>query len=114
MTKIYKSLSNAESNITIPRPKIESYSLKPGTKHYPEFVDVGYTSNDTDLLLSHINKQLKINEAEQRIDEYGNTVYDVYIHLGVTTKKTFIAGFQKDKGSNITRLVTLYRRNKNE
>ena len=98
----------------MPRPKIESYSLKPGTKHYSEFVDVGYTSNDTNLLLSHIDEQLKINEAEQRVDEYGNTVYDVYIQLGVTIKKTFIAGFQKDKGSDTTRLVTLYRRNKND
>lgn len=60
--------------------------------------------------MSHLSEQLKSTKVEQRLDEYGNTMYDAYVKLGVHTKKTFIAAFQQDRGSDDIRLVSLYRK----
>ena len=47
----------------LPTEKIEYYLLKPGTEHYKEFVDAGYSINDVDQLKHDIASNFDISTA---------------------------------------------------
>lgn len=90
--------------------KIINYLLKPDSKHYAEFVSVGYSRDNPGRLEQDLLEGLKNNEAE-RFDpnEYGNTTYNVYMMLGVTSKARFRTSWQIDKGTDFPRFITAHR-----
>ena len=94
----------------IPRNKVREFYLKPGAKHYDEFVDVGYTTRHYARLEGDLKKGLAKNSAvNRREDRYGNVRYDVYMELGVTRKKTFLTVWQILRGTKTPQIITAYR-----
>ena len=94
----------------IPDAKVVKYLLKPETKHYEEFIAVGYSKNDPDRLKSDLLNGLQSNRAKvYEANKHGNTAYEVDMTLGITTKARFRTAWQIDKGSDSPRFVTAYR-----
>ena len=109
---ISKRLPNY-SKTTINDSKIYDYYLKNGSKHNSDFIDVGYTKNDGELLKKHLLKGLESNEAELSYKEetkYTSAV--VYMKLGKTKKKRFKTIWGKNKGDKYFRNISAYRSDK--
>ncbi|MCD7859584.1 MAG: hypothetical protein LUH51_05360 [Firmicutes bacterium] len=90
--------------------KITGYLLRPGTAHYQEFVDVGYSINDPEQLKTHLLTGVKTHNAiERKPSENGSRKFQVDMELGVTKKKLFRTGWQIDAGTTEPRFITAYR-----
>lgn len=95
---------------TIAEAKISRYLLKPGTRHYDDFISVGYSSGNPEKLKRDLLKGLSENTAEGTYpNNHGDRSFTVYMKLGVTKRKLFRTGWQIDKGENNPRFVTAYR-----
>lgn len=94
----------------IPDAKVVKYLLKPESKHYEEFVSVGYSRDDPDRLKTDLFNGLQNNEAKiYEANDRGNTSFEVDMTLGITTKKRFRTAWQIDKGTDFPRFITAYR-----
>lgn len=88
--------------------KITKFLSKPDAKHYKEFVDVGYSENNPQILYDDITGQFDKNKLiENGINSGGNKRYYQLMKLGITKKKDFIAAFQLKNGELY--FVTSYR-----
>lgn len=97
-------------NATIAERKITEYLLKPGTKHYQDFIDVGYSANNPEKLRNDILNGLKTNKALSfEENQHGNRAYQVDMELGITHKKLFRTSWQVDKGKEFPKLTSAYR-----
>ena len=75
--------------------KITKFLLKPGAKHYKEFVMVGYSENDCQKLYDEITDLFDKNKlVYDGLNSGGNQSYNLYVKLGVTKKKNFLLNFE--------------------
>ncbi len=95
----------------IAQEKIEQYLLKPGSEHFKEFVDVGYTVNDVELLRQHILLQFSINLATDfRVMHNEAIHFSIFMDLGVIgQEKRFRTVWRKDTPESIPRFITAHR-----
>ena len=92
------------------RSKIKG-SLDENSKHYKEFVDVGYDKSDTELLVQHIHDGydlLKMNERPSNGHCYKQ--FNIYMDLGKNKKRNFVTAWSIDKEGDNPRFVTAYRK----
>lgn len=95
----------------IQRNKIVKYLLKPGAKHYDEFISVGYSHENPRKLAEDIIEAFNIDDIEgERKTEHGIS-FNVHMQLGVGEKKRFNTAWQIDINSDvkIPRLISAYR-----
>lgn len=97
--------------IIIPYDKIRKFLLKPGTKHYNEFSELGYTPEDDVRLFKDIEKQFDMsNVTEPRVYEVtGEQGYTVYMYLGIKEKRLFRTGWKVIQDSNLLQFVSAFR-----
>ena len=95
----------------IQRNKIVMYLLKPGAKHYDEFVSVGYSSQNPRKLADDIIAAFDIDNVEGKRNTQHGTSFNVHMLLGVNVKKRFNTAWQIDNNSDkkIPRLISAYR-----
>lgn len=95
----------------IQRNKIVMYLLKPGAKHYDEFVSVGYSSQNPRKLAEDIIAAFDIDNVEGKRNTQHGTSFNVHMLLGVNVKKRFNTAWQIDNNSDkkIPRLISAYR-----
>lgn len=95
----------------IQRNKIVMYLLKPGAKHYDEFVSVGYSSQNPRKLAEDIIAAFDIDNVEGKRNTRHGTSFNVHMLLGVNVKKRFNTAWQIDNNSDkkIPRLISAYR-----
>ena len=87
------------------------YFLKPDATHADDFFNVGYTPDDVRLLKYDIARQFNMDNAiERESNEYSVRNFDIPMMLGVTEKQRFLTGWQIDKGADIPRIITAYRK----
>lgn len=90
--------------------KITSYLLKPGTHHYQEFIDVGYTDDDCEKLFADIaGNYLEELRIEETVTPFGATSFSIMMELGVTEKRTFRTVWERKKTDEMAKLITAYR-----
>lgn len=105
----------SSKGFTIAAAKLENYCLKPGSPHSKDFFDLGYTSDDADLLFTHIEENFDMNNRKQeRLSERGEMQFRIPMLLGVTEKKVLTTAWQIDTGATQPRFTSAYadRRNK--
>lgn len=95
----------------IQRNKIVMYLLKPGAKHYDEFVSVGYSPQNPRKLAEDIIAAFDIDNIEGKRNTQHGTSFNVHMLLGVNEKKRFNTAWQIDNNSDkkIPRLISAYR-----
>ncbi|MDR0248507.1 MAG: hypothetical protein LBI44_02430 [Oscillospiraceae bacterium] len=93
----------------VPRDKIRQYYLKPGTNHFEDFAEVGYTAKHAKRLEQDLLDGLKENNVVLRIEDERGMLYTVYMELGITKKRTFLTAWIIEKGGP-PRNITAYRR----
>lgn len=95
----------------IQRNKIVMYLLKPGAKHYDEFVSVGYSSQNPRKLAEDIIAAFDVDNVEGKRNTQHGTSFNVHMLLGVNVKKRFNTAWQIDNNSDkkIPRLISAYR-----
>ena len=87
--------------------KITRFMLYENGKHYKEFVNVGYSSDNPQQLYDDITEQFDKNKLVYRgINSGGNESYNQLMRLGVTRKKNFMTGFEIRDGR--LRFVTAF------
>lgn len=95
----------------IQRNKIVMYLLKPGAKHYDEFVSVGYSPQNPRKLAEDIIEAFDIDNIDGKRNTQHGTSFNVHMLLGVNVKKRFNTAWQIDSNSDkkIPRLISAYR-----
>ena len=95
----------------IQRNKIVMYLLKPGAKHYDEFVSVGYSPQNPRKLAEDIIAAFDIDNIDGKRNTQHGTSFNVHMLLGVNVKKRFNTAWQIDSNSDkkIPRLISAYR-----
>ena len=95
----------------IQRNKIVMYLLKPGAKHYDEFVSVGYSPQNPRKLAEDIIAAFDIDNIDGKRNTQHGTSFNVHMLLGVNVKKRFNTAWQIDNNSDkkIPRLISAYR-----
>lgn len=98
------------AKVIVPVAKIRNYLLKPGSKHYHEFIDVGYTPSKHVRLFKDIETEFDIDKAsEYRQLPTGIQGFSVYMMLGVTKQRQFITCWKIVPYDNRPQFVTAYR-----
>lgn len=99
-----------DQRFEIQPPKIKQFLLKPGAKHAQEFFDVGYTSDDYELLFDDIancydeSKAVDIRKKENGVEDFS-----IFMDLGVDEKKRFRIVWRKETPDSKPRLITGHR-----
>ncbi len=94
----------------MPKAKINSYLLDLSKAHAEEFFSVGYTKEQPEKLHFDIEKEFDESKAvEFREYENGSLDFNVYMELGITTKKRFKTVWRKETPSEKPRFITAYR-----
>lgn len=118
---IIKRGENYVSNkgFIIHQDKIEKFCLKPGSKHYNNFVEVGYSykpgalSFESKLLALDIENGYDIAKATERvIDSEGKERFTIYMNLGFNGGKRFKTVWRIEEPGAAPRFITAYRRDK--
>ena len=106
---IVNRVPNADRAI-IADSKITKYLLDPSGKHYKEFIAVGYSENNPEILKNDLLKAVKESAAMAfEPNMHGNRTFHVDMTLGVTRKARFRASWQIDTGKDFPRFVTAFR-----
>lgn len=106
-------VKNAEC-ITTPK-KYTGYFLKSGAKHADQFFDVGYTSDNPLQLRYDMARQFNMEKAVDFKELGGGAVrFNIYMELGVTKQRTFCTGWIKDAPESKPRIITAFRKNKED
>ena len=107
------AVKNAEC-ITTPK-KYTGYFLKSGAKHADQFFDVGYTSDNPLQLRYDMARQFNMEKAVDFKELGGGAVrFNIYMELGVTKQRTFCTGWIKDAPESKPRIITAFRKNKED
>lgn len=92
--------------------KVTHFMLKPGTKHYEEFTNVGYDPKNPEKLLSDLLLQFDINKRIEVEEKTDKIEWAQIMQLGVTKKKRFRTAWTIDsRFDGIPRLMSAYREN---
>lgn len=111
--------NNKESsyNPIIQDSKIVGFMLSPNSKHYQEFVDVGYNKDNPEhpeRLKNDILKNFDYNKAiDHEYTKHGHK-FSIMMPLGVDVKRTFRTVWQIDNGKTEPRIVSAYRDRRGE
>lgn len=106
-------VKNAEC-ITTPK-KYTGYFLKNGAKHADQFFDVGYTSDNPLQLRYDMARQFSVEKAVDFKELGGGAVrFNIFMELGVTKQRTFCTGWIKDAPESKPRIITAFRKNKED
>lgn len=106
-------VKNAEC-ITTPK-KYTGYFLKSGAKHADQFFDVGYPSDNPLQLRYDMARQFNMEKAVDFKELGGGAVrFNIYMELGVTKQRTFCTGWIKDAPESKPRIITAFRKNKED
>lgn len=106
-------VKNAEC-ITTPQ-KYTGYFLKSGAKHADQFFDVGYTSDNPLQLRYDMARQFNMEKAVDFKELGGGSVrFNIYMELGMTKQRTFCTGWIKDAPESKARIITAFRKNKED
>ena len=106
-------VKNAEC-ITTPK-KYTGYFLKSGAKHADQFFDVGYTSDNPLQLRYDMARQFNMEKAVDFKELGGGAVrFNISMELGVTKQRTFCTGWIKDAPESKPRIITAFRKNKED
>ena len=98
------------NNATIADSKITKYLLDPTKKHYQEFVAVGYSENNPEILKNDLLKAAKESAAMAfEPNTHGNRTFHIDTMLGVTRKARFRTVWQIDTGKDSPRFITAFR-----
>lgn len=90
--------------------KITRFCLDPNGKHYQDFIDVGYSSDDPERLKNDLLNGLQTHDAEVFQDTtHGAIRYHVDMPLGVKKKRRFRTSWRVDPGSTTPRFITAFR-----
>lgn len=104
------SVAASVSSHTIAESKITDYCLKPGSKHYADFADVGFTPSDGDLLKAQFAEAFTKGERVDIRSGYNDSVlFSVFANMGKTSQKRFRIVWQIDNGIENARFITAYR-----
>ena len=104
------------TDFVIADAKIEGFCLRPDSKHYSDFVYVGYTVQDWERLRADLiedfrnGKRTDIHGGNRK----GDICFNIYTDLGVTRRRTFCTGWQIDKGDNKARFITAFDKKRGE
>lgn len=105
-------LPNYQRAIVLQR-KVKDYLLNPDKSKgkYKLFRGIGYkTMHSAARLEKDIRAGLKDNNALKfKPNEYGHTVYNVTMQLGIGEKTSILTVWQIDKGTNRPRFITAYK-----
>lgn len=106
-------VKNAEC-ITTPK-KYTGYFLKNGAKHADQFFDVGYTADNPLQLRYDMARQFNMEKAVDFKELGGGAVrFNISMELGVTKQRTFCTGWIKDASESKPRIITAFRKNKED
>ena len=96
--------------------KIEGFCLRPDSKHYSDFVFVGYTTRDGDRLKSELSDAFKNGERTDihAGDREGDICFNIYTDLGISKRRMVCTGWQIDKGDNKARFITAFDKKRGE
>lgn len=104
-------VNNAEC-VTTPK-KYTGYFLKDGAKHADQFFDVGYTADNPLQLRYDMARQFDMSKAVDVQELNGGAImFNIYMTLGVTKQRTFLTGWIQDTPDSKPRIVTGFRKNK--
>lgn len=104
-------VNNAEC-VTTPK-KYTWYFLKDGAKHADQFFDVGYTADNPLQLRYDMARQFDMSKAVDVQELNGGAImFNIYMTLGVTKQRTFLTGWIQDTPDSKPRIVTGFRKNK--
>lgn len=104
-------VNNAEC-VTTPK-KYTGYFLKEGAKHADQFFDVGYTADNPLQLRYDMARQFDMSKAVDVQKLNGGAVkFNIYMTLGVTKQRTFLTGWIQDTPDSKPRIVTGFRKNR--
>lgn len=102
-----------EKQCFIHQDKINKFFLKPGAKHAQEFFDVGYSTEDYELLNADLMGGFDYSKAiDKQIDKNGVEKFSIFMNLGTKQKKLFRTVWQKDTPDSVPRIITAHRENK--
>lgn len=102
-----------EKQCFIHQDKINKFFLKPGAKHAQEFFDVGYSTEDYELLNADLVGGFDYSKAiDKQIDKNGVEKFSIFMNLGTKQKKLFRTVWQKDTPDSVPRIITAHRENK--
>lgn len=96
--------------IIVPYDKIRSFLLKPGSKHYSQFYNVGYRPDDDYRLFKDIEEQFDAARAVEprTYPVTGELGYTVYMYLGITNKQLFLTAWKIIPESDLPQLVSVF------
>ena len=104
-------VNNAEC-VTTPK-KYTGYFLKDGAKHADQFFDVGYTADNPLQLRYDMARQFDMSKAVDVQELNGGAImFNICMTLGVTKQRTFLTGWIQDTPDSKPRIVTGFRKNK--
>ena len=106
-------VNNAEC-VTTPK-KYTGYFLKEGAKHADQFFGVGYTEDNPLQLRYDMALKFDRSKAVDVKELNGGAVkFNIYMTLGVTKQRTFLTGWIQDTPDSKPRIVTGFRKNRED
>jgi hypothetical protein len=93
--------------------KLKNYLLNPAKSNgkFEFFNALGYNMKNARRLESDIREGLKSNKAVAfATNKYGHSAYQVDMQLGISEKAGVVTAWQIDKGDNIPRFITAYKK----
>lgn len=95
--------------VIVPR-KLSGYCLNPDGKHSMDFFNVGYTSEDAELLFRDIEEGFDLSKKTSvKMIEDNGTRFTILMDLGVTKRQEFLTSWQIGKDEEIPKLTSAYR-----
>lgn len=90
--------------------KLSGYCLNPNGKHSKDFYNVGYSTEDAELLFRDIEKGFDLSKKTGiRITEDHEIHFTILMDLGVTEKQEFLTSWQIAKNGEMPKLTSAYR-----
>lgn len=106
---------HSKKGFSVAWAKLAKFCLNPAKKHSNDFLSVGYTTDDADLLFKHIEEGFDIaKKVGDRKTGRNEDQFRIPMELGVTRRKTFTTTWQIDPGQSEPKFTSAYvdRRNK--
>lgn len=97
---------------TTPR-KYTGFFLKDGAKHAKDFLELGYTRENSMQLRYDMAKQFDVSKAvDFSTNDRGEEKFNIYMNLGINKQKRFRTCWQKDTPTSKPRIITAFRDDK--
>jgi hypothetical protein len=97
----------------IAKAKLKNYLLNPTKSNgkFEFFKALGYNMRNAGRLEADIRNGLKTSKAIAHVtNQYGHTAYQVDMQLGIGSKAEVITAWQIDRGDNVPRFITAYKK----